>query len=609
MTTLAKALLCLARLGGMAAACMLTTAAAAQTVRYAYDDAGRMQQVVAPDGKATRYNYDVAGRLESAERELNAREGHPQVLVTHFRYDGADRLIAVAHVRRSNGWQFLLAGQAIARAAGGAITGVDTFRSGIYDAASGQFTGIPDTAQVFEFDGNARLTRERRIHAGSTIDTEYAYDAAGNRVRTSTTSGSGTRITRYTYDTADRLIEQSTLLPDGSTDTVTFGWDANGNLARRTEKNRVTLLRFDPFNRLIDIRRGATAAKAQAAVPLVRYAYDAQGNRVRKWTHEESNYLIDSSWSHAQLLVESNPGGRSIYVRGVDLVRQTVEGGPLLVNLLPLNGHLGSSIGAVDLNGDVVETVDVDAFGNLLQTDAPKQTHLFAGEYWDQDSQLVYLRARWYDPSVGRFISADPFEGRQAEPRSLNRYVYAHSDPVHGTDPSGEMTLGETNATANVQGTLTTVGQQSLQTQIRKVMLGNPKQGDFGILGNLILEEMLGAVGDVLENKTMASKSGQVKGTQAHKLLEERMKQLNEWIKGIPMARDIDIKAELFLLPDGSKSTPGVKGAMGLDVVLIYRGKKFAAFDLKMGGSNISNKKYFEYQRRFGARLFLIRFK
>jgi len=64
-------------------------------------------------------------------------------------------------------------------------------------------------------------------------------------------------------------------------------------------------------------------------------------------------------------------------------------------------------------------------------------------EYWDQDSQLLYLRARWYDPRIGRFISADPFEGRQEDPRSLNRYVYAHSDPVHSADPSGRMSMTE----------------------------------------------------------------------------------------------------------------------------------------------------------------------
>ncbi|MBL8372404.1 MAG: hypothetical protein JNK28_13535 [Burkholderiaceae bacterium] len=41
-----------------------------------------------------------------------------------------------------------------------------------------------------------------------------------------------------------------------------------------------------------------------------------------------------------------------------------------------------------------------------------QQSHLFAGEYWGQDSQLLYLSARWYDPQIGRFIRADPTENK-----------------------------------------------------------------------------------------------------------------------------------------------------------------------------------------------------
>jgi RHS repeat-associated protein len=70
-------------------------------------------------------------------------------------------------------------------------------------------------------------------------------------------------------------------------------------------------------------------------------------------------------------------------------------------------------------------------------------------EYCDQDAELLYLTARWYDPKIGRFISADPFEGKQQDPRSFNRCSYSHGDPVHSTDASGQMTLGETMTTLN----------------------------------------------------------------------------------------------------------------------------------------------------------------
>lgn len=275
--------------------------------------------------------------------------------------------------------------------------------------------------------------------------------------------------------------------------------------------------------------------------------------------------------------------------------------------MFPVHGHLGSSLGAVNADGRSLEQIDSDAFG--IGAEDTAQSYSFAGEYWDRESQLLYLRARWYDPRIGRFVSADPLEGENSEPRTLNRYVYAASDPVHNVDPTGEMTAGDTGMAANVQGTLSTIGQQSLQTQIRKIMLGDPKRGDFGIIGDLILDQMLGAVEDVLTDKKLAKKSAQAKGSHAHKLLEERIRSLNQWIKGIPLARDIDVQAELFLDSNGQKVSRGTKGGMGLDVVIMYRGKKFAAFDLKMGSSTISNTKYFEYQRRFKTRVFLVRFK
>jgi RHS repeat-associated protein len=134
--------------------------------------------------------------------------------------------------------------------------------------------------------------------------------------------------------------------------------------------------------------------------------------------------------------------------------------GPVLQSdLLPLAGHLGTSLGAVDAAGQVQEAVATDAFGQLRIPGSPanpggftsapaggwQQSHLFAGEYWDQDSQLLYLRARWYDPQIGRFISADPFEGKQTDSRSLNRYAYSDGDPVRNVDPTGEFTVGEMN--------------------------------------------------------------------------------------------------------------------------------------------------------------------
>jgi RHS repeat-associated protein len=424
------------------------------TVKSEHDDEGRLTRVTAADGKVASYFYDLAGRVARVEREINPKDGQAQTLVTYYRYDSADRLIVVVEVKRVGTAETLIAGQAITRAAGGTITQIDTYRSGAYDGASGQFIGAPARIQAFEYDGNARLTREVSTKDGASIDTRYEYDAAGNRSKKTVTSPAGSEITSYAYDAADRLTQESVSLAAGGSRVTTYGWDGNGNLASRTEPGRATLYRFDPQNRLIDIRSGATQAEAQAAVASLSYSYDFQGNRVKKSTPQGTiGYLIDSSHAYAQVARETKGVDSVDYVHGLQLIRQTSSAGQ---QLLPLHGHLGTSLGAADADGNVVEQVEADAFGNLDQATGLKQTHLYTGEYWDQDAQLLYLRARWYDPKVGRFISTDPFEGRQKDPRSLNRYSYVHGDPMHFADPSG---MTETAASLSVaQGSILGMG-------------------------------------------------------------------------------------------------------------------------------------------------------
>jgi RHS repeat-associated protein len=62
----------------------------------------------------------------------------------------------------------------------------------------------------------------------------------------------------------------------------------------------------------------------------------------------------------------------------------------------------------------------------------------FTGEPRDATTGLVQLRARWYQPGSGQFVSRDPFAGIAETPQSFHPYAYAHNDPVNGTDPTGQ---------------------------------------------------------------------------------------------------------------------------------------------------------------------------
>ncbi|TXL12852.1 hypothetical protein BMR05_14010, partial [Methylococcaceae bacterium HT4] len=79
------------------------------------------------------------------------------------------------------------------------------------------------------------------------------------------------------------------------------------------------------------------------------------------------------------------------------------------------------------------------SFGeNFSSQESYSNDFRYTGEQTESDSGLIYLRARYYDPEIGRFISRDPFSGYMSVPESQNMYAYAHNNPLKFVDPSGE---------------------------------------------------------------------------------------------------------------------------------------------------------------------------
>jgi len=87
----------------------------------------------------------------------------------------------------------------------------------------------------------------------------------------------------------------------------------------------------------------------------------------------------------------------------------------------------------MDSTGAVTDTYDYDAFGNLVgSTGTTPNVYRYQGEALDAETGLYYLRARYYDPTVGRFLNVDPMTDQGEHP-----YEYAAADPVNGHDPTG----------------------------------------------------------------------------------------------------------------------------------------------------------------------------
>ena len=118
----------------------------------------------------------------------------------------------------------------------------------------------------------------------------------------------------------------------------------------------------------------------------------------------------------------------------------------------------GSIRALTDEAGTVTDTYTYSAFGELLEhVGSDPQPYAFAGEPRDPNSGFAYHRARWMDPQVGRFVSADPFAGNTDDPMSLHKYLYANTDPVNKWDPSGYATLAEVSNVMSNMATLSRI--------------------------------------------------------------------------------------------------------------------------------------------------------
>ena len=96
------------------------------------------------------------------------------------------------------------------------------------------------------------------------------------------------------------------------------------------------------------------------------------------------------------------------------------------------NGH-GDVVQIVDTSGTIKNTYDYDVWGNFLKKEETIENHFtYFGQTYDETTGLYYLRARYYDPTTGRFTQQDPAED------GYNWYVYGNQNPVLYADPSGE---------------------------------------------------------------------------------------------------------------------------------------------------------------------------
>ena len=98
---------------------------------------------------------------------------------------------------------------------------------------------------------------------------------------------------------------------------------------------------------------------------------------------------------------------------------------------------LGSVRQALDEGGQPVSYYEFDPYGNPVDTTGGGDPYGYTGEWWDSATELLHLRARWYQPETGIFLSKDPWGGDIYQSQTLNGWSYVQGNPILRIDPSG----------------------------------------------------------------------------------------------------------------------------------------------------------------------------
>ena len=425
------------------------------TTTYAYDNSNRLQTVTFA-GKTTTYTYDKNGNREAVEYQGGVKET--------YTYDKNNRLKALVN-KKPDG------------------SALSSYSYTYYDNGLQKTKTDSYGITTYTYDGTGRVLKVEA--PGKTI--VYAYDKAGNRLSQNETytsaqpsgtidEASGNEIqyilkkSEYVYSNTNRLLKLVEKMFDAANKevlqkTTAYYYDDNGNELRQNSsyiaphsikksqstKGSIqgddiagsidTLVErtsntFDGFNRLKKVENVKSGVRT-----LAEYTYNGDDLRVKKavkksdkdYAEEVTNYLYDRQ--HVVLETDGSNNLKARYIRGINYIARMDASGKLSYFLY--NGH-GDVVQTVTEAGEIENQYDYDIWGNATLTVQNYECGIrYAGEYFDSETGMYYLRARYYNPYIGRFMSEDSYWGEDSNPLSLNLYTYCANEPIMFVDPSG----------------------------------------------------------------------------------------------------------------------------------------------------------------------------
>ena len=395
-----------------------------RAVSYAYDTEGSLSERQAANGLKTTYGYDYQNRLTSMTNETG--KGVVSKYSSTYLKNG-QKAEEVSTVMDKNG------------------------------------KSTKKTA-AYTYDMLGRITRETKT---GKEDISYTYDANNNRKQMTI----GNKTTAYQYNKNDELLRTDTLHTDTEkNDVVIYKNDKNGNQLAAVNRSEIPAEAKDTSYIDVDVTLGDNQlndnvvnhynALNQLTETLtknykVSFTYDAEGLRTGKMVNGEKTVYV---WDGDQVVMELSKGGtvQKRYIRGNDLVY--ADKGENTEKTYYVTDMHGNVVQLLDESGNVTKTYEYDSFGNEVKPEKKDENpYRYCGEYYDKETEEVYLRARYYEPGVGRFITRDTYTGESDEPLSLHLYTYCENDGVNAWDPSGHKIKLATKSKKKKKKILTTL--------------------------------------------------------------------------------------------------------------------------------------------------------
>jgi RHS repeat-associated protein len=448
-------------------------------ITYKYDSAGRLSSVSTPTGSTT-YSYNsTTGNLSTAVKGTEhiaygyngplptkstwsgtvagsvSRSYDDNFRISSESINGGNTILAI---RDNDGLITKLGSLILHRGArNGLITGTtlgvttDTRTYNAFGELTGYTASVNGTAAYsiqYTRDAGGRIMTRTDTVGGTPTTYSYTYDLAGRLA--SATKGATTDT--YTYDENSNRL--SAILPsrtvngtyDAQDRLLTYGnasyaYTANGEMASQTIAGQKTTYTYDALGNLI--------AVALPNGTQIAYVIDPENHRVGKQVKGvlQNGFLYDDETIVAEL--NGSNVSQFVYATGHTPDYMVTASGTFRI----FSDQLGSPLLVVNTTtGAIAEQISYDEFGNVLSDTNPGfQPFGFAGGLFDQDTKLVRMGARDYNPGIGRWMAKDPivFNGDDT-----NLYAYAFSDPVNlldiaGTDgadagtPESESTWGQ----------------------------------------------------------------------------------------------------------------------------------------------------------------------